>query len=110
MEINDIVKVLNHFHESVFKDKGFYVLHRTVVNSRVSSAYKRYTWTLWFIPESEEKLTACTVVHTARVVTDTEKKDIETLMTGEMLEGIYGIIYNKEVFKDNGDTDGGKQQ
>lgn len=110
MEINDIVKVLNRFHESIYKDKSFYVLQKTAVRSGVAGAYKRYTWILWFIPESREKLTAYTVVHTARVVTDTKKKDIEALMTREMLEGIYGIIYNKEVFKDNGNTDRGKQQ
>lgn len=110
MEINDIVKILNRFHESVYKDKSFYVLQKTAVRSGVAGAYKRYTWILWFISESGEKLRAYTVVYTARVVSDTEKKDIEALMTERMLEGIYGIIYNGGVFKDNGDTDRRDQQ
>lgn len=105
MTIEDIVATLNRFHESVYKDKSFYVLQKTGVRSGVAGAYKRYTWILWFIPESGEKLRAYTVVHTGRVVSDTEKKDMEALMTEQMLEGIYGIIYNREVFGDNGDID-----
>lgn len=110
MEINDIVKVLNRFHEVISKDRSFYVLQKTAGRSGVVNAYKKYAWILWFIPESGEKLRAYTVVHTARAVTDTEKRDIETFMTEQMLEGIYGIIYNKGVFRENGDTDRGKQQ
>lgn len=110
MEINDIVKVLNRFHESIYKDKSFYVLQKTAVRSGVAGAYKRYTWILWFIPEGGEKLRAYTVVYTGRVVSDTEKKDIEALMTERMLEGIYGIIYNREVFGDNGNIDRRDQQ
>lgn len=108
MEINDIVKVLNQFHETVSKDGSFYVLHREVLNCEVCNAYKRHTWTLWFMqPEQDKKNVACIVQLTARAVNETEKKYIEVSMTHKMLGEIYRIIHDKAISRNNGDTERG---
>lgn len=92
METRNIIDTLNSFINKEYpENKGFFILKKTITDSPIAKAYKQYDYCLCH-KFNKDITIPIRVNHTSRVVGESDKKEMETIMSSKLLDAIFDMI------------------